>query len=123
VHRLRDREEIVAAVHHVPLGVDTHVAQESNVRREQLGDAAAVRGGVEMQYAGALQRFGQAPNPIEDSGFDDVGVIVEVLVEQRYAFEQRWLPGATRTADSGQSIRCATRGRLSRQVPWNPPGR
>ena len=106
VDGLGHREELVAAVDHVPFRIYSHVAQQCNMRGEQLGDAAAVRGRVEVQHPGAPQRLGQGPDPLEGSGFDDVGVVVEMLVEQRHAFEQLGLPGATRTADRRQSMRC-----------------
>ena len=54
---------------------------------EQLGDAAAVRGGVHVEHPGAAQRLGELADPLERSGLDDVGVVVEVLVEQRHTFE------------------------------------
>ena len=53
------REELVAAVHHLPVGVDADAAQQRHVGREQLGDAAAVGGGVEVEDPRALQRLGQ----------------------------------------------------------------
>ena len=89
VHVLGDAEELVAAVDHLPLGLDAEVAQQRNVRREQLGDTAAVRGRVHVQHACAAQRRGQLPDPLERAGLDGVLVVVEVLVEQRHTFEQR----------------------------------
>ena len=99
VDRLGDGEELVAAVDHVPFGVDPDVAEQRDVRGEQLGDAAAVRRGVEVEHPGTAQGLGQGTDPFEGSGLDDVGVVVEVLVEQRYAFEQLELPGGD--ADGG----------------------
>ena len=37
VHGLRDRKEVVAAVDHLPVGVDPDRLQERHVRGEQLG--------------------------------------------------------------------------------------
>ena len=53
------REELVAAVHHLPVGVDADAAEQRHVGREQLGDAAAVGGGVDVEDPRALQRLGQ----------------------------------------------------------------
>ena len=72
---------------------------------EQLGDAAAVRGRVDVQHPGAPQRLGERADAFERLRLDDVAVVVEVLVEQRHTFEQLSLLGRQRTADSGQSIR------------------
>ena len=52
---LGDGEELVAALEHLPLGLHADAAQQRDVGREQLGDAAAVRGGVEVEHPGALQ--------------------------------------------------------------------
>ena len=86
---LGDGEELVAAVDDLPLGLDPEVAQQGNVGREQLGDAAAVRGRVHVEHPGAAQRRGQLPDPLEGPGLDGVLVVVEMLVEQRHTFEQR----------------------------------
>ena len=86
---LGDAEELVAAVDHLPLGLDAEVAQQRDVGREQLGDAAAVRGRVHVEHSLARERRRELPNSLERSGFDRVCVVVEVLVEQRHAFEQR----------------------------------
>ena len=63
------------------------LAQQRDVGREQLGDAAAVRGRVDVQDPGALQRFGQLADAFDASRADDVRVVVEVLVEKRDTFE------------------------------------
>ena len=86
---LGDGEELVAAVDHLPLGLDPEVAEQRDVRREQLGDAAAVRGRVHVQHARAAQRRRQLADPVERSRLDGVLVVVEMLVEQRHTFEQR----------------------------------
>ena len=49
--RLRDVEELVLAVDDPPLGVEAGVAHERHERVEDLGDAAAERGGGEMEDA------------------------------------------------------------------------
>ena len=59
VHGLRDGEELVAAVHHLPVGVDADAAEQRDVGGQQLGDAAAVRGRVDVEHPRAPQRFGE----------------------------------------------------------------
>ena len=64
------------------------------MRGEQLGHAAAVGGRVDVQDPRA--RSGSASSRMRSTRrADDVGVVGEVLVEQRDAFEQRVLPEAT----------------------------
>ena len=49
VDLLGDLEELVAAVQDLPLGVDADAAEQRHVGGEQLGDAAAVGGGADVQ--------------------------------------------------------------------------
>ena len=65
VHRLGDGEELVAAVHHLPVGVDADAPEQRHVGGEQLGDAAAVRGGVEVEDPRALERLGQLADAVD----------------------------------------------------------
>ena len=64
VDRLGDREELVAAVDHLPVGVDPDAAQQRDVGGEQLGDTTAVGGGVDVQDPGTLQRLCQRPGSV-----------------------------------------------------------
>ena len=119
VHGLGDAEELVAAVDHLPLGFEADIAGECNVCREQFGDAAAVRGGVHVEDAGAGQRLGELADAFDRPVLDDALVVVEVLVEQRDTFEHgRFLSvgsGAkcARGRSSGQSIARGPRCRVS----------
>src|SRR5712691_3781370 len=72
------------------------------MRGEKLGDATAVCRRVHVQHPGPAQRLGERPNPLDRSRCDDLGVVIEVLVEQRHAFEQIELPGrrGRRTGDN-----------------------
>ena len=88
VHRLGDGEELVAAVNHLPFGIDADGLQQGDVGREQLGDPTAVRSGIHVQHTFALQGSGQLADTFESPGLDDLGVVVEILVEQGDAFEQ-----------------------------------
>jgi hypothetical protein len=54
---------------------------------EQLGDAAAVGGGADVQHPGALERRGGGPDVGDDVRPDDLGVVVELLLEKRYPLE------------------------------------
>ena len=66
------------------------VAEQRDMRREQLGDPAAVRGRVHVEHTLAAQRRRQLADPFERSRLDGAFVVVEMLVEQRHAFEQ-WI--------------------------------
>ena len=82
---------------------------------EQFRDAAAVRGRVDVQHAGALERRRELPQAFDRPGLDDPVVVVEVLVEQRNTFEHGRvgpLDGQT-GGPSGQSIARAPRSRVS----------
>ena len=93
--------------------------------RQQLGDAAAVRGRVDVQHACALEGFGQLTDALDGSGLDDALVVVEVLVEQGDTFEHGSTSRAEKGDDetgepsSGQSISRAECRCLSGQVPRN----
>jgi len=87
VHVLGDREELVAAVHHLPLGVDVETAQERNVRRQQLGDATAVRGGVDVEDARTTKRFGELAYALDGGATDHVRVVGKVLLEEGDALQ------------------------------------
>ena len=89
MHELRDAEELVAAVDHLPVGFDAEVAQQRDVGSQQLRHAAPVRRRVDVQHPGASQRRCELANAVERLRLDRIAVVVEVLVEQRHAFEQR----------------------------------
>ena len=103
VHGFRDREELVAAVHHLPVGVDADAAEQGDVGRQQLGDAAAVRGRVEVEHPRLTQGCGELADPFDDIAPDDARVVVEVLFEQRDTVEHGVSGGAERLG-LGQSI-------------------
>ena len=100
VDGLRDGEELVAAVHHLPVGIDADAAEQGDVGGEQLGDAAAVRGGVEVEHPRPRRGCGELADPFDDIAPDDARVVVEVLFEQRDAVEH----GALRWCTSGAGI-------------------
>ena len=57
VHQLRDVEELLAPEDHVPVRVEADVAHQRHDRVEDLRDAAAERGRVDVQDALALERL------------------------------------------------------------------
>ena len=101
VHRLGDGEEFVAAVHHLPVGVDADAAQQGDVGGEELGDAAAVRGGVDVQHPRTLEWFRQFADLVDDLRADHPRVVVEVLLEQGDAVEH----GHSGVPGTGISVR------------------
>ena len=124
VHGLGDGEELVAAVHDLPVGVEADAAQERDVGGQELGDTSAVRRGVEVEDPLSGQWAGELADPLDGVGSDDVGVVVELLLEQRDAVQHR-APSCSFALDPvppGQSIHRADRPRDFRQVPRNPHG-
>ena len=89
VHLLRDAEELVAAVDDLPLGLDAEIAQQRDVGGEQLGDAAAVGRGVDVEDPGADERRGGGADPLDRLVARDLAVVVEVLLQEGDAFEHR----------------------------------
>jgi hypothetical protein len=59
------------------------------VGREELGDPAAIGGRVHVEHPLARERRRQVTDSLERPGIHRVGVVVEMLVEQWHAFEQR----------------------------------
>ena len=56
VDPLRQREELLpVGLHHQPAHVDSEVAHEGNLRRQELGNAAALRRGVHVPHRPAFQ--------------------------------------------------------------------
>ncbi len=90
-------------MHHLPVGVDAGAAEQGDVGRQQLGDAAAVRGGVEVEHPRLTQGPGELPDPFDDIAPDDARVVVEVLFQQRDTVEHEVSGGAERLG-LGQSI-------------------
>ena len=48
VHFLRDREKIGSALNHAPFGAQSEAVHQQGERRDRLGHAAAVIGGIEI---------------------------------------------------------------------------
>ena len=105
-------------VHHLPVGVDPDAAQQRDVGGEQLGDAAAVRGGVQVEHPRALQRLGEGPDPVDHVDADHARVVVEVLLEQGDTIEHGDSGGA---AGTGISVNLSSDG-LRTGVPRQVPG-
>ena len=92
VHRLGDREELVAAVDDLPLRLDAEAAQERDVGREELGHATAVRGGVDVEHPRPPERLGQGPDALDRLDAGDLLVVSQLLFEERHAFEHVEVP-------------------------------
>jgi len=89
VHRLRDAEELVAAVDDLLLRLDAEIAEQRDVGGEELGDTAPVRGGVDMQDPGTGEGRRGGPDALDRLVAGDLPVVVEVLFEKGDAFEHR----------------------------------
>src|SRR5918995_5080370 len=59
VDRLGNREEGLVASDQLPVGQKTQVTQEGYLGAEDLGDPAAIRGGVDVNDTRALQGSGE----------------------------------------------------------------
>jgi hypothetical protein len=60
VNLLGAREEILRTLNHAPTGFDAHAVHQQRQRREDLGDAAAVERGANVNHikADELRRLG-----------------------------------------------------------------
>ena len=67
VDRLRDVEEPLIATDQPPLGNEAEVAQERDLGAQDLGHAAAVGSGAQVQHTQPAQGCGQAPQ-LRDRG-------------------------------------------------------
>ncbi|CAB4991088.1 unannotated protein [freshwater metagenome] len=72
-------KKFVATLHHVPLGIDAHAAEQGDMSGEQFRDSASVGRGVEVEHAGSLERLGQSPNLFNYLISDHGRVVFEVL--------------------------------------------
>ena len=77
---LRDAEELVAALHDLPVGFEPDTAQQRHEGGEELGDTAAVRCGVEMEDPEAPERLGQTEDPLDHVHACGPGVIGQLLL-------------------------------------------
>ncbi len=81
LHRVVDPlghgEELVVGTDHAPLGVDSDVAHQRDLRREQLGDPASVGGRVQLQDAGAVERATKSDDLVEQRVGGDLAVVGE----------------------------------------------
>ena len=62
VHLLRDVEELVAAVHDLPVGLQAGVVHQRHEAVEDLRDPAAEAGGVDVEHPLALERPRERPD-------------------------------------------------------------
>ena len=78
VHRLRDREELVAPLEERPFHLEAEVVQERDVRVEQLRDAAPVGRRVDLEHARARERPCRLTESLDAVGAGVLGVVREV---------------------------------------------
>ena len=83
VHRLRDVEELIAALHHLPVGGETNIVHERHQRAENLGDAAAEGGCIDVENAGASEAVRQPEDFFCSFLADDRAVRLERLWGRR----------------------------------------
>ena len=72
--------ELLFAEDHVPVRIDADVAHQRHDRVEDLRDAAAERGGADVENAMAFHRLRQLANPFDCLLAGDVGVVGEGLL-------------------------------------------
>ena len=75
VHQLGRVEELLAAVDDLPLDVEPDVLHQRDERVEDLADAAAERGGRDVDDLAALQGRGELPDLVDQVPADDVRVV------------------------------------------------
>ncbi len=79
MHGLGDVEELIGAADDLPVGPEADVVHERDQRGEDLGDAAAERGGVDVQDARALEPIGEAQDLLRALIADDAAVGLDGL--------------------------------------------
>ena len=83
VHRLGDVEELVAALHHLPVGGEAYIVHQRYQRAEDLGDAAAECRRIDVEYAGAAKAIRQPEDFFCPFLADDRAVRLERLWGRR----------------------------------------
>jgi hypothetical protein len=89
VQGLRRAEELGAAAQHLPVGVQAEVAQQGDRGAQQLGDAAAIGGRVDVQDARAAQRPRLLAQRLEDRPRDDLLIGLQRPPADRDGLEHR----------------------------------
>ncbi len=89
VHQLGRVEELLAAVDHLPLAVQPHVAHQRHERVEDLRDPAAESRRGDVHHAPPLQRLRQLPDLVDQAPPADVRVVGKLLVAYGYGLEHR----------------------------------
>ena len=88
MEQLGDVVELLAPEHHLPLGVDAHVVHERDERVEDLRDAAAERGGGEVEHLQPLELLGELADLLDERLAGEVRVVGEALVPDGDRLEQ-----------------------------------
>ena len=80
MEHLRDVEELLAPDHDLPVALQPDVAHQRHERVEDLGDAAAHRGRVDVQDPLALERLGQLVDLFDQCLAGEVPVVAKGFV-------------------------------------------
>ena len=116
VEELGRVEELLLAEDHVPVGVEADVAHQRHDRVEDLRDAAAERGGADVQDALPLERLGQLADPLGQLLAGDVGVVGEGLLAE-WDFLKQARSSTGRSGWSGERAGGQPLGTLSGRLP------
>ena len=110
VHLLGDVEELVAAEHDLPVGLQAGVVHQGDEAVEDLRDAPAEAGGVDVQHPLALEGPGQRPDVGHQVAGHDAVVVGQRLVADVDAADH-----------AGTPMPCASPERVGRRVTLYPP--
>ncbi len=87
VEPLGGLEEGLVPVNDLPVRHQPQVAQQRHHRAQQLGDAAAVGRGVDVQHPGAAQRAGPALQLVQGGVGGEPPVVIERLLADVHVFQ------------------------------------
>ena len=104
VDPLGDGEELLAAAHDVPARVDADLAQQRHQAVQDLGDAAADGGRVDVLHAPAAQPLTQEAELVDGARADELGVGLQGELAVAHA-----------------PVSAATRGAIRREQPLTEP--
>ena len=103
VHELRDREERVRALDHLPRGLDPEVVHQADLGQQELGHPAAIGGRVDMQHPSAGERHRGRAEALDRIVAGDLTVLVEA---------PRWDWDRRKHADDSYPTRTARKPRV-----------
>lgn len=92
VHRLGDPEKALVSPDDPPVRHEAEVGEERHHRAQELGDAAAVRGGVHVQHPRSAERFGLLEQVVQQVVRGHASVGVQPAGSHVYGFEHSRAP-------------------------------